>query len=108
MIKARFVRKNDRIISFNIEGHSGYSEYGSDIVCSAVTAVSLSIGDGILEILNLNPTYEMKDGFLNMNLSNLNENDLDNSQILMKTLLLGLQNIEKLYSKYLKVNVEEV
>ena len=36
MITVTFERKEDRVISFTAEGHAGYAEAGSDIVCAAV------------------------------------------------------------------------
>lgn len=44
MIQAEFYRKNGSLCGFDIGGHSGYAEAGSDIVCAAVSsAVQLTV-----------------------------------------------------------------
>ena len=41
MIKATFYkdREKDSFFGFNIKGHSGYAESGSDIVCAAISSM---------------------------------------------------------------------
>ena len=36
MTKVEIFRKNGNIIGYKASGHSGYSEQGSDIICSAI------------------------------------------------------------------------
>ena len=40
MTRVLIFKKKDRISGFEISGHTGYAEEGSDIVCSAVSSVS--------------------------------------------------------------------
>ena len=43
MIEVRLHKKKGRICAFELSGHSGYADAGSDIVCAAVsTAVKLA------------------------------------------------------------------
>ncbi len=39
MTKIEFFDQGGRIAGFRCQGHSGYAEAGTDIVCAAVTAV---------------------------------------------------------------------
>lgn len=52
MIAAKVViNKENHITAINVQGHSGYDDFGKDIVCSAVsTAMYVSLG--LLEKLN--------------------------------------------------------
>ena len=41
MIKINVVRDNkNNIQKFTVKGHAGFSEYGSDIVCAAISAIA--------------------------------------------------------------------
>lgn len=40
MIRARFRSGKDGTLGFELSGHSGYAEEGSDIVCAAVSAMA--------------------------------------------------------------------
>jgi uncharacterized protein len=108
MTKVVFKEKGKNLISFKINGHTGYDDIDKDIVCSAISALSCGIGDGIIEILKISPEYHMKDGFLSMSFEKVPIKELENAQALLHTLLLGLKNIELKYSDYIKVKVEEV
>lgn len=108
MTKVILKKRDNKIVAFKIKGHTGYDETGRDIVCSAISTLSCSIGDGIIEILKIKPEYSIEDGFLSLSLEKVSTEDLERSQILLQTLLLGLKNIEKMYGKYIKVKIEEV
>jgi uncharacterized protein YsxB (DUF464 family) len=50
MITATFTKKNGNFYKFRISGHSGYAESGSDIVCAAVSSMTMltinTVNDG--------------------------------------------------------------
>jgi len=108
MIIVCFLRKENNIVTFNIEGHSDYAEAGSDIVCSAVSAISITTINGITDVLKIKPRYVMEDGYLNLSLQGNLPDEIDKCQVLLETMLLGLKNLEKNYRNYIKVIVEEV
>ena len=109
MISVRFVKKQNNIVSTEVKGHASFDDYGKDIVCSAVSALTGAILNGITEVLHFNPVFSIdEDGFLTINLENLSLDQIETCQVLMETLLLGLENIEISYGKYIKVEVEEV
>ena len=66
MIKIKFLKKNERIIYFEITGHANHGEYGEDIVCSSVSSVSQMTLNGLLEILKLDGRlqYEETEGYI--------------------------------------------
>lgn len=108
MIRVKSIRKKQKIVCISLEGHSGYSEEGSDIVCSAVTTISCAIGDGILNVLNIKANCLAKEGCIHIDIENNSPEEIDRCQVLMETLLLGLKNIESNYGGYIKVHEEEV
>lgn len=108
MINVKFIEKDGLLLSFNIKGHADYKNSGEDIVCSAVSAVSQTTLLGLLEVIKVSPLYSMKEGFLQVNIDKLDEDSINKCQILMKTMLKGLLNMELGYGNYIKVTVEEV
>lgn len=108
MINARFSKKCGKIVSVKLSGHAEASDDGYDMVCSAVSAVSITIANGITEILNLKPIIGIEDGFLSLDLNKLTIEEIDSAQMLLETMLLGLKNIEINYNEYIKVVLEEV
>ena len=61
MIQAAFDYDNaDRIIGFKLTGHADSSPYGSDIVCSAVSALSISTVNGLAAVASIKPVVVAK------------------------------------------------
>lgn len=108
MIKAKFLKKNDKLIAVTLKGHSGYAEEGSDIVCASATTLSCTIGDGIVNVLGVKADCSASEGEINIDLNGNSAFEIQQCQVLMKTLHLGLKNLELIYGMYIKVDEEEV
>jgi uncharacterized protein YsxB (DUF464 family) len=97
-----FYNKQQLIEGFTIKGHAGYAEYGSDIICSAVSALAINTINSIDTLVQVPLQYnQSEDGLLECSLA-----DADNkeAQLLMQSLLLGLQSIQASYgAKYLNI-----
>ncbi|MCY6371861.1 ribosomal-processing cysteine protease Prp [Clostridium ganghwense] len=103
-----FKKKDENLISFKIDGHSGFDEYNKDIVCSAISAVSQTTLIGILEVLKISMDYCIEDGFLSLSLEESPVEDIEKCQVLLQAMLLGLKSMELSYGDYINVKVEEV
>ncbi len=108
MVKVEFVEVSGNLVSVDMKGHAESVDEGLDMVCAGISMISQTILNGILEVLKFPVDYSIDDGFLSFTIENLSENNIKECQILMKTMLLGLKNIEINYGKYIKVKVEEV
>ncbi len=105
MTRVVIFKKKDRISGFEISGHTGYAEEGSDIVCSAVSSVSQMALLGIKDVLKLNIFFEMSDGFLKLSLGKNVENE--SAQVLLKSMEKSLREIQREYGNYVKLEVKE-
>lgn len=110
MIEAIFYKKSDgAYVGFQIKGHAGLDKYGKDILCAAVSALSISTLNSIEAFTEDKFEAGSKDGFLYMKFqSKVSEK----STLLLNSLLLGLQNLSQDYNKklrkYIIVKVKEV
>lgn len=100
---------NGEIIGFNIKGHAGFAkneEY--DMVCAAISAVGYTALGGLEELCGVN-TYKEDDGNLAMELpKNMTNDAWAKAQIILKTMVIGLKQIEDQYSKHIQVSFKEV
>jgi len=100
------IKRNDRneIVSFMLNGHAGYAEKGSDIVCAAVSAIANMVLIGFDE-LKLTPKCDIADnGFLSCEIPQDLENE--NSiklQFLLECMVKEFMDIKNSYGKYIKV-----
>ena len=99
MIKFTTVKNTEgKITQFTVDGHSGYAESGSDIVCASVsTAVWLTI-NGIEKQNLAQLTYEERDGFVNCIIS---DRRLDGADILINSLVMFISELSGQYGEFL-------
>ena len=81
---------------FTIKGHAdsyvGDSQY--DLVCAAVSAVTLTCALGLRDILGKQGTYDSENGFMSVNIADKAD---EQSELLVKTMLQGLKMIQEKY-----------
>ena len=93
--------QQQRIIEFSVQGHSNYANYGEDIVCAGISALTQAALLGLLEHLKLAVTHEVQPGFLKVTLT---ESLLDErSDAILETMVLGLKQIAQAYKQYVRI-----
>lgn len=108
MIKITFFKNKEFLIGFEISGHSGYAERGSDIVCAAVSSMTQMAVVGLEKILKLkvNVRKDEKNGYLICKLSK-QLNEIVKAQEILNTLKISLKDIVEDYKKYLSMEVKD-
>lgn len=91
--------KKDQI---TINGHSGYSVSGSDIVCASISSIAITSINAILRIDENAITYKKEDGFLEINIIK-HTNIIDS---LLENMIDLFSELEMQYEKNIKINKE--
>lgn len=108
MICANLYYHHETLWRFKIEGHSGYSEHGSDIVCAAISVLVFNTVNSITEFTNeeiyihkMDPEQGLFDcEFPKRKLQSASEQ----AELLLNAMILGLNTIQKTYGeRYIKV-----
>ena len=107
MISVKIWKTGQQYKGFVCEGHAGYAEAGSDIVCAAVSALTINTVNSLEQFTE--DAFEVEQaedgGYLKLNITG--ELSLQ-AEILMKSLVLGLQTIEENYgSEFLTVSCQD-
>ena len=104
MINVSIYKNTENLITgFKLSGHADYSEYGSDIVCAAVSALVINTINSIESFTSDKFQLEQdeKMGIMEFHVVSPMSN---NANLLLSSLALGLQGIEQDYSvKYIKL-----
>ena len=91
MIEIRIESKNENIMSFRINNHALIGREAIlagdayDIVCNSVSVLSQSVVIGLDEVLKLNVNYEIRDGYLALDLNGFTQEEIEQSQVLLRT-----------------------
>lgn len=111
MIKVKIYRNKDyRICGFQMNGHAGFAEEGSDIVCSAVSILVINTINAIEKFTDEEfkvDADEKHGGHITCSfpLIKAGKHNHD-AELLLETMLHGLNNIEDEYGCYIKINDE--
>ncbi|HWT26800.1 MAG TPA: ribosomal-processing cysteine protease Prp [Mobilitalea sp.] len=104
MINVSIYKNAENLITgFTLSGHADYSEYGSDIVCSAVSVLVINTINSIENFTSDKFRLEQdeKKGFIEFHVVSSISN---NTNLLLSSLALGLDGIENEYTnKYIKI-----
>ena len=107
MIKAAFYTRNGKYMGFSVKGHAEYSEAGHDIICAAVSALTINAVNSLEKLTNDTIITEESDGNVNCKVAGAVSPE---SELIIKSLRLGLCDIYKEYDSddYIKVFFREV
>lgn len=103
MITVTVHQKSGHPISgFLIEGHGEMDTevLGYDIVCAAVSAVSLAAALGLRDVLGRRGTYDSENGRMNVDIGD--EAD-EKSDAVIQTMLRGIQEIKTHYPNRIQI-----
>ena len=106
MTAVTIYKRSGQYAGFVIEGHAGYGEEGEDIVCAAVSVLSLNTLNSIEAFTEDQFSGEEKDGFLSCSFP---EALSEKAVLLLDSMVLGLTDIERSYGKsYIRIAFKEV
>lgn len=94
--------------AFRCLGHSGYAPAGEDIVCAAVSALVINTVNSIETLVSdgFDVVSDPESGLIDFSLQ---EGYSKESLLLIRSLVLGLQGIQKSYgTEYIRLTFEEV
>jgi len=108
MIKITVSKKGELVNSIQAQGHSGYADEGSDIICSAVSTLIQNAEKGLKELLKIQTEFilDVDKPYLKITLpEKLDYQSQHDAQIILKSTLLGLSDLADSYPKY--INIKE-
>ena len=97
------------IHGFEAGGHAGGKRIrGYDLVCCAVSALTQTGVNALVSVAGLTPEVEVRDGYLKCILpQGLDEKTSDSAQIVLRTIMTGLTDIQKIYPNLIRIQQKE-
>ena len=109
MTKISVYKKGNHIVKYTVEGHTGYSEVGSDIVCAAVSAVATHTLNGLTEIVKIPVGFDVQDAYFECIVpDDLSEENRKQASVLLDAMYLTFTNLEEQYKEYITIIDMEV
>ena len=106
MTTVAFHLEGSRIVGFDVKGHSGYAEEGSDIVCAAVTSAVRLCECTINDVLGLEASVKVreKDASISLKLpGSLGQTNESTCQALLTALMVYFSELHEEYPENISV-----
>ena len=106
MTTVAFHLEGSRIVGFDVKGHSGYAEEGSDIVCAAVTSAVRLCECTINDVLGLEASVKVrqKDASISLKLpGSLGQTNESTCQALLTALMVYCSELHEEYPENISV-----
>ena len=88
-----------RLTGFECKGHAGYAQAGSDIVCAAVSALSITCCNSLQSIAGIEPQITEKDGVLSVHVAPAQQSH--DVQVILGVFEQGIGDIAASYPKHI-------
>ena len=106
MITITVKKRKGTYLELISKGHAGYAEEGYDIICAAVSVLSVNLVNSIEEFTEDGMDVTSGDGLIELRL----DGELSQEgQLLMRSYILGIQSVQKTYgNEYIELVFKEV
>lgn len=107
MIKIKLSKSNDNYKELRVSGHSYFADYGNNIVCAAISVLTIGIINGLTEVCNITDLdIKSKDGLIEVKIpNNLSQEEYNYIKMFFDTLLLSYEQITEEYPNEIKLEV---
>ncbi|QBP18639.1 ribosomal-processing cysteine protease Prp [Acetilactobacillus jinshanensis] len=109
MIRATVIYHNHLINGFKLIGHANSANYGHDIVCAAVSALSITTVNSLSSLASIKPQVkqdQVNGGLLIVKIPEVHDYVKKlKVQTLLQSFELGIKMIADRYHRYIKLNI---
>lgn len=103
-----FTDTSGKYIGFEVKGHAGYDEYGQDIICSAISVLTINLVNSVEQLTEQKFSLEEyeNEGRLCFHIKG---ELLYETSLLMNSYMLGIRSVLEEYgNQYIRINIREV
>lgn len=94
---------SSKLRELTVSGHAFYDEYGKDIVCAAVSAVTINMINAVEALLHVRLETEQRDGFIACRVPELEHEVAQQVQLLLEALVYSLTAIRDAYPEHVTI-----
>lgn len=106
MIKARFLKDDSQLKGLEVSGHAFFAPHGQDIVCAGVSALVTTGYNSLLHYVGeekISLEVDESTGYMRYELSDLNQKEEKETEIILKTIKIGIDSIAQAYPGHVTI-----
>lgn len=107
MIRIQLYKSGDDFLGFECRGHAGAGDAEYDLICNSVSVLTINTVNAIENLTEATFSEEEnpEGGYLKVMLSSSKDHD---AQLLIRAMLLGLEQIAENFPDYIRIQKREV
>ena len=90
-------------LGFEISGHAMMAEYGSDILCAAISSAAYMAANTVTDVIGAKASAKARDGYISLH---INEPD-EYTDVVIKGLHLHMEGLKEQYPNHIKITDKE-
>ena len=109
MTTIKIKKQKENIVCVECSDHTGFANYGKDIVCAGVSCITQTAVLGIQKLTDIKNSVVVdgKKGYLKLELIDIEHNQsFHDAQVILSAMLVGLEDLQKQYPNYIKLEVK--
>lgn len=104
MIDVYINKSGQHYLGFHVTGHAGYAERGKDIVCAAVSVLTITLYNSLKEMSDV-PVMEKR--YINQESPSLYiPCPSDKTDIMIRQYRIGIEGVQEAFPDYVKLHLE--
>ncbi|GEP19548.1 ribosomal-processing cysteine protease Prp [Pediococcus argentinicus] len=108
MIQAWISKQDGQINGFKLTGHANSGEYGQDIVCAAISVLSINTVNSIEKLTPISPkvvSNNQEGGYMEVSVPDAMSPEAEQKvQLILSSFELGMKDISQSYGEYINLN----
>ena len=109
MIRAEFVIRDNKVLAFSVEGHSGLAEAGSDVLCASVSGMANLVINTLAEVFSAELSLEINEAkpLISCRVVSVKEKMAVGAEGIMRGFYLQLADLAQIYPENLSVRTKK-
>ncbi len=109
MICAEFVIRDNKVLAFSVEGHSGLAEAGSDVLCASVSAMASLVINTLSEVFSAELALKIDEArpLISCKLKSVSEEAAYGAEGILRGFYIQLQDLAQVYPENLSIRTKK-
>ncbi len=109
MICSEFVIRDNKVLAFSVEGHSGLAESGNDILCASVSAMAMLVINTLTEVFSAELALEIDEAkpLISCKLQSVSKDSEKGAEGILYGFYLQLKDLAEVYPKNLSIRTKK-
>lgn len=100
-----FQKSDGSYYRIKVHGHAGYAEHGEDIVCAAVSTLTINLINSLDELVGIKRNFQIDKDDALIDIILYDDELNEKVQLLMASYVIGVKSVEEVSHGFVKITI---